>query len=375
MSDIIPTGVVLDEPQANALLIAAIEEGLVEDPIKYDWAPRITPSGSGRNSPMYDGLLRAALEQLMIGGRVYLPYTPQWCRNEWRGELFDEGILVKARRDPSDSEFPMLSPDVVTSMLVARGYNELSTFDAVKECVDEYLAASEEWDTLFPDRKLSWSEAFAKQLQVWLTKDDSLFPEQAAYQRLNAAKGGMWPIEHVFRTAQFIIECSLEANALSAIPHVPATESGNLISANTPNVHTNMHLVRIVDEELGPLPVGHNLKTTIQRSKSNAADDFRHEMARWTHGIQTGELKSIDQVRKRAIDARNGIERSGGYSMAGSLCTVVGFATGGIGLAATIPVLAGLGLGASLIGGVVLGAEHLSRVRAGRWAMFVHRNK
>ena len=80
-------------------------------------------------------------------------------------------------------------------------------------------------------------------------------------------------------------------------------------------------------------------------------------------------------MHKRAIEARNEIDRSGGYSRAGTLCTVVGFATGGIGLATTIPALAGMGLEASLIGGAVLGAEHLSRVQAGRWAMFVHRDR
>lgn len=349
----LPTGVVLDEPEAHALLCAAVEEGLADENLS---------AGDGllaraREAAASREVLDHALEQLVIGGRVYAPFPiPQ----NWHGSVFESGQVVGCEWDSRDADVAEVSPDVILQMLTSRGYKWSK--DQFSTIVDDYMDAVEQW-TRTEGRSLDAFEiGYSLKGLGWY---DHYSPEQiAAAERLENLHDRIAPVRRCINDYSYIINLAARRRALSSLPM--ATTSDPLVTISDADADSRMAVLNVVCDELGTMPRGTNLRGTLELAGTDEAAALRLRLNSWVTSIRNADER-LTVVRDEVEYARRQLSTKRSLDEAGSIYTAIGLpllaasATGSI-------IVAALGATVTVASVVVLGLSW-AIAREQKWAM------
>ena len=357
-------GAVVDEPVARALLHAAVREGLV------DGDPRI---GDGfvrhlLSTPPSEHLVHDALEHLIIAGKIIVPF---WLPQEWKGELFDRGLVVPTESASEDEliEAPSLSPDLALAMLRDRGVEW--THEELLNRYQAFLDAYRNWETAGKGKSFEGIEIRMALRNIIPLEDDDFQPEElAAWNSVQKCYRELRPLLQSHEAYRRVLTASLRMSALSALPILDSTTSPmdfSLIEGS----EAQIILLRVTCNQLRRFPTGATLKETIDLSESTEAGALRLKLSEWTEAIRTNDadpvaviLADLERARKELKTAKT-LQRLGEYS------TIIGVPTTVVSLFVAGPLVAIGGLVVSVAGGIALGAQKTIE-RMNRWAMYGH---
>jgi hypothetical protein len=356
-----PTGVVLDEPMAHALLWAACREGLVDnDPAFGDGFVRKL-----LDSPPPPQLVADAYEHLVMGGQVFIPF---WLPPRWQGALFDEGTILPTYAGTEEElvEVSGLSPSLMLAMLHDRG----------QPWTEEQLLARY---TAFKDAYSAWEVAGGRsfegmQLRMALKGLRPIEPEEfpqgqvALWQAASAAYDALRPVLDCLSGYRRVLTSSLQNGALSALP----LQSTVISPAELPLTETSadrIALLRVTCKTLLRTPIGIDLRQTVSLARSPEAQHLRTKLTAWTEVIRKNDADPVPLVMDEVERARRALKTAKTLARIGEYSTIIGVPVAIAGAFVTGPLV---GIGGAILavsGGVVLAAqkhkEHLNR-----WAMF-----
>lgn len=357
----LPTGTVLDEPMAHALLFAAVRERLLDDnPVVGDgFVRRILSSPPSRD------LVENAFEHLVISGRVYVPF---WLPSDWRGALLEEGIVVQTDPGLEDDlvEAPGLSPSLALAMLRDRG--QVWTHDDLLRRYRTFMDTYRTWEAT-GGRSFEGMEIRMVLRQVVPIEPEEFSEEQlAAWKAVSTAYDALKPVLACHKAYRHVLTSALQHGALSALPLDVATiPAGELPLVETATDRTT--LLGVACRGLRRAPIGATLRDTLDLARSPEAQDLRHRLAEWTEVIRTNDADPVEMVLQEVERARHSLATAKAVSRVGEYCTIIGVPSSLAGLFLAGPLVVISGLAISAIGGVALGGqkyiEHMNR-----WAMF-----
>lgn len=353
------TGVVVDEPQGKALLYYAIKEKLVDDDrrIGDGFVKRIL------SEPPLAEVKDSAFEQLVLGGRIYVPF---WLPNDWKGELFEKELIISAPRveDEDKVTIEALNPSIILSMLNSRGiiWSESDLSDKYLNYLEKY----EEWEdgadgisynafVMYEALKglMPMSEKFTPlKMDKWNTL-------QAAYQVIK-------PAIEVIEAYKTVITSSINLSALSALP-VGIRDTGVMNIENVDDTVQKEVMIKITSSELGRTPVGYNLSQTIQIAESPEAGYFRDKLDQWSSVLRSRNDNKFEQIYTDVKRSRKELGWSKMLEISGGFCTCIGIPA--TFFTPIVPPLGALGFGVTILGGICFSSQKAIEFR-NRWAMF-----
>jgi hypothetical protein len=354
-----PSGVVLDEPEARALLYAVIQEGLADtDPMIADGFV----GGILRNAPA-PGILNRALEQLVIGGAAWVPFP---IPTEWHGEVFESGQIRGTPWDKSKEEvLEKIDPLVILQMLAARGRSmSPEEFDAIRDRLD---VAVDCWGSLTDESLLQFH---VRQMLTMTDRKRRGMPSgelTRAADELTAASAAAEPIKSCIETYIRVIATSFEHDALSSLPI--SGEPGPLLAVSDPprDVNERMAIASFVCRELRTMPYAPTLSGTLSLARTAEAAALRDRLTEWADCVRCGN-DHIETVRQEIEYAQRELRSAEMWSGVGLIYTAIALPTS---LLAVVNPMLGELFGATLtIGGVISAAASANLKRRNRWAMF-----
>lgn len=358
-----PTGVVLDEPLAHALLYEAVHEGLVDsDPgIGNGFIKRVL------GTPPSELTLNDAYEQLVLGGRLYVP---TWLPTNWSGELFERGILKRYEQDTDVEliDIPEMPSSLLLGMLASRKINWSESM--LTSTISGFRDAYNHWDALKDGKSFDAVEVF-RALEHITGRDpfDGYTPEQQqAWQSLDREYRKVKPAYQCIEAYRKVLSASLSLSALSSLPiGQKISSSQRLIDLD--EGRDQCTLLRITTSKFRRVPIGATLRETLEIAKSPEADALRVRLSKWTQKLRSGEVEPAALILKDVEDARKSLETAKSIGKIGEYTTFVGIpvAIGGAFVAG--PAVTAVGIGVAVVGGVALGGQKLVE-RMNRWAMF-----
>lgn len=355
-------GVVVDDPLARAVLHAAVAEGLVDgDPQIGDGFVRTILA-----NPPQRGVLDSALEQLVVGGRIVLPFS---IPPDWKGELFEKQILTGPPAAPASDLVAVESmpSSLMLGMLHARGH--LWSERDLQERYQGFLRAYDEWTAIKGDKSFDFLELreFMDRLMGYEREDYS--PEQrGAWKALQQQKNALQPVLDSIGTYRTILSSSLELGALSSVPvlesALPAFATATAFDAPSRTL-----LLRVACRELGRTPIATNLRRTIELAQTAEAVAMRARLDHWATALQS-DPGAIDAAVARDVqEARAPLLRAKHFARAGAWLTWVAVPAALALPFAEAPVGTSAGIALAVVGGVILrNQQAIERMK--RWAMF-----
>jgi hypothetical protein len=363
----IPTGVVIDEPMGRALLYAAAHEGLVDsDPTIGDgFVGKLT------SQPPSEHMLVEAFEQLVLGGKVFVPSS--WHPVDWKGQIFEEGIVDLIELSPTEklTEFSEISPDVALGMLSARGIHWSE--NEYEARLQAYLNAVSEWEAVADGKTLGSLEVLMSLSNIIPIPPDEYSPKQI--DKFRAVKKEESLIKNFFECVeayQRVITASLNLGALSSLPLHTSSLKAVPIAKARDSAETR-RLFRIVCKQLHRVPVGETLDETVKLATSPGAKALRRKLAEWTEKLRHGEIEAATLVLNEFEKARSSLMGAKRLARTGNILTFLGvplgiatdllsgFITAGVGTA--------IGLSVSGAGTMAL-AKQLQIEHSNQWAMY-----
>jgi hypothetical protein len=357
----LPSGVVLDEPQAKALLYAAVQEKLLDDePLIGDGFV----GGLLRNPPS-QRLISDSFEQLILGGRVLVPF---WIPEEWKGELFEKGLVVSARSEMDDEliEVPELPTEIILGMLDTRGihWSETDLFEKFRRFKDAY----EIWDRNKGEKSYDGFEIRRVMHRTGLIKDfDYTAEEISRWEKLQNEYREFNPAHKIIEAYSRVLTCSIQNSALSSLPTFHANEQ-SISLGNVEDSSERQVLLKVTCEELRRVPIDKKLSETMRLAQSPEAASLRTKLAEWTDALRNGEPNSYERILNDISYARKELSYAKSFSKAGQYSTWVGVTA--LGVAALLPPLGtAIGAAATVTCALALAGEKAIKFR-NRWAMF-----
>lgn len=365
----VPAGVVLDNERSRALLYLAVTERLVDsDPMIGDGLV-----ASILRSPPDKAVIESVLEQLVIGGRLFLS---AWTPPRWSGVLFERNIACPLSYVSDDDLVSVheVDPAVVLGIANFTGGNwteeKLWAFHA------KYEGALAKWDAVAGELKSRNPDILMVLKDIGLP--DELRPsveQMAAWQELQDAAHGIDPIVRAMREYRTVLTHSLARDALSSVP-LAASVCGpmKLTVGEVKDTDTREVVLKITAPELPRPPIGRTLKETITLAISPAGDAYREKLAGWATLLRGRSSEGIEIIVREVQTARHELKFSQALSRVGEYTTWVGggaWAVGGGALAAgfVLPAAAAVGGVATVVGVIALSGDKLLKYR-NRWAMF-----
>lgn len=356
-----PSGVVLDEPQARAILYVAVCEGLVDgDPNIGDGFVKML-----LGKPPSQEMINNSFEQLVIGGRIYVPFQ---MPREWKGELFEKGLVVPIPYIPNtdDDDLPALPTQIVLGMLRARGIDWDE--NQLLEKYQNFAEAHRIWESNKGDKNyenFGWRKLFSRFIAMDFDYTQEEIDRWERVQRLYSELGKVVEVANAYNR---ILNSSFQQNALSSVPILPANQR-SLSFHNLSGAEERQLMLKITCKELRRVPITTKLSKTIELAESSEAKALRNKMAEWTELLRQGNLDLYTQILNSVSKARKELSYSKTLSVAGDYSTWIGFAaTTPVALIAP-EVAAALGFVTSIVGGLFLAGNKVFQFR-NRWAMF-----
>lgn len=354
-------GVVVDRPTGNALLHMAITEHLVDDdPTIGDGFVRQL-----LDHPPSHELALTAREQLVLGGRIFVPF---WLPPSWDGELFESGVIEGLPYIGEEDlvEVSDLPAEVILQMLHTRG--QLWDLSALMERYEEYRLSYEAARTVLTQHQLNASEVYMK-LAPAINPNLAFSVEQkTAAVRFRSASAALHPAIRCLDDYKSVLTHSISQGSLSALP-IHICSSTQLITRPTEDIQERTQILYLACETLELSPTAATLRDTISLASAEASDEFRHRLDRWTQLLRSKPdkaMRKIDRIFKRAR-AANVVRRKMGKG--GQLLTGVGVTSAIAGFFTANPIVTGAGVVATLGGGVLLAGDKAIKLRT-KWASF-----
>jgi len=292
-----PTGVVLDQPLAHALLLQAFDEGLLPgDDLVGDGFPR-----SLRSRRLAPTLTEMAFEQFILGGKVYVPFR---VPSEWQEHLSAIGIVPVTPDADHEIEVGELDPDVLFGMLAQRG--QTMTAERWGELLAKADAAIEEWERVAPvDSSFNGGWVSRVVAQVFKQPPPST-EEQAAW---NAMQDAYEPIKLAVRCIDdfaSVLATSLKLGALSSVPLRPAGRDADAPVAvpQASDTAQQTKLLRVTCRQLQRLPAPSTLQQTLHVAASPEAAALRERLASWSGRIHGGDVDEAAMIADEVAGAR-----------------------------------------------------------------------
>lgn len=315
------------------------------------------------DSPPSRELLDRSFEQIVIGGRVLIPF---WMPR-WDGELFDGQILVPAPEVDDTDLIAVTNLDVgfVSAMLADRGISWTA-----QDIADRHRRLGEALDTW---NAVSGGRSFENYSVLMALRgvigDGAEFDpaEVATWTALQAAYDDFKPVVRSVEDYRRVITASLNAAALSALPLNGVIQQALPVAAVESGEERHAFL-KIACSELRRVPIGSTLKETLRITQSDAAAHLRSKLHEWTWLLRTRELSKYDDVIGEIHRARRELRFARALGKAGELTTVVGCsATAAAALGGELAAAAGV---AATVAGTALLAGQKAVEFRNRWAMF-----
>jgi hypothetical protein len=357
----IPSGVVLDGSQMEALLYCAVQEGLLDnDPsIGNGFVARLI-----EKPPPSIETVRDIFEQLVIGGRII---SAEFLPTNWPGELTESGFLAPWEFIPEERLVKVSEVSPVLVLRLAKWYEPALTLERFRQIYNELVGAQEEWQAQAPGRShyalsILWDlpggkKDVSKELETG---------EMQAFERYLKAEQAATPIVKAIKQLRRVLTCSLEADALSSVP-IAAEVARPVACAEVEDSESRQVMLEVHAKELARHPIGATLRDTLALSRTNEAMELRKKMAEWAALIRqssnTGYERVLDDIRAAQRELKYG-KRAGRL---GTISTVVGVVA--LGATPIFPVAGAIGAVCTVVGGLSLGAQETIKVR-NKWALY-----
>ena len=308
-----PTGVVLDEVDARALLYAAVQEGLADgDPLIGDgFVANIlrTPPSQAR--------LDRALEQIVVGGKVWLPFR---LPEDWRGELFESGAVQSSPHvDEAEELFEQIDGDFILEMLRDRGHP--MTPDEYDGILHRLHAAYEHWRNLTDQSLMAFT--IQRAVQQMLSRRHHIPSElDRAADELSLANADAQPIIDCVNTFTKVVGSALKLHALSSLPF--RAVAGKLVPTykQPDDVRDRLVSINVVCRELRTIPRAADLRKTLKLAQSDEAEALRRRLTEWSGCVRCGDDR-LQLVKDEVAYAQRQLAAARTWGVAGSLYTVV----------------------------------------------------
>jgi len=362
MMEMVPNGVVLDQPLAEALLFAAVQERMVdnEPSIGDGFVARLLKSCPSQ------GLIDLAFEQLVLGGTAIMPF---WLPPDWRGELFDSNTVCATFPVSENTavEVSNLPSDVVLGMLSARGvFWDEST---LLQLYERYMNSYKKWEIVADGKSFDGIE-IRKVIRA-ISKDnfDDYTPEQlAAWDELSLEYRNLRPVMECIDAYSRIVGTSLSTGALSSVPVVPSAITIAEPRA-LPTGSETLQLFRITCKELRRVPVARTLKETLKIARSDEAGALRRRLAKWTFSARQQDINAVEVALTDIGRARKALLGANRAARVGEYATWIGLPVSIAGAFLAGPIGTAVGITISSAGVIAVGTQKLIE-RTNKWAMF-----
>ncbi|MEN6368652.1 MAG: hypothetical protein ABFD77_03015 [Thermotogota bacterium] len=356
-------GVVLDRPLGEALLFQAVKEKLIDGDIAL---------GNGyvskllANPPSAD-LLHRAFEQLVLCGRVFLPF---WTPSAWEGCVFEDGLFVPLQSVEEESLVRVtdLAPEVVASLLQDRGV-QWSTERLVSE-YDKYVGAFDKAGEVLSPDELKVADVYMALLPLLGHGDRPLITERqaAAWERLAVATETFRPVISVIKEYRQVLTQSFANGLLSSVP-VGAASLPHLKTALCDDTSERLTLLHFACGELGMLPIAAELRSTIVIAQSDAASEFRVRLRQWAELLKTAPDTAMKRIGSKLRWAKRFKSTGVLLNRGRQLLVGVSVPAALAGALTLNPIVTAAARVCALAGGAMLGGEKLIRAST-RWASF-----
>ncbi len=361
-------GIVLDKRTIEALLYAAIEEGLLDND------PRI---GDGyvrqlMSNPPSRELIKDAMEYLVLGGKVVVPFG---LPKDLKGEIIERGVIESHRTTGSDQEIDIdcLSHKTVLSMLQRRGYRDWNEGKLVS-LYNDYLEKYKCFKNLVGDKSFDGVDFILAMRQSPMGEE--LWPDFHQEYPENELK--MWKdVQDSFRELSPVfscrmeyselISCSLRHDSLCSLPiDQNIEERSDFLKFS--DAEERMSLLKITCECLHRIPIGRSLRETIEMSESPEANDLRSKLELWTHTLHKNNADTVESILHEVANARKSLRTAKSCEKVGYYTTIIGMPVALLGvLGGPITTIAGIAV--SVIGGLSLyRQEEIEKMN--QWAMY-----
>jgi hypothetical protein len=347
---------------ANALLYMAICEGLLDDdPTIGDGFVRKLLSNHPPEQVVSD-----ALEQLILGGKVFVPF---WLPSRWNGELLERQTVVPIE-SPAESEFievPQMPADLVLGMLRSRDAHWSHA-----ELADRYQAfrkAYSDWEAISAGKSYDGLEIRMALRGIWPIEEKDYTAEQiSAWQTVQEEYRQLRPVMDCVEAYRRVITTSIQFSALSALPVI----GPHSLSLETPSASEGLErraLLRVTCKALRRVPIGNTLRETIHLAASPEAQGLRIKLTSWTERLRQGEFEPAAIILPEVEKARKSLATAKTLFRVGEYSTWVGVPVAIAGAFLTGPVGIGIGVTVSVIGGLALTGQKVIE-RFNQWAMY-----
>ena len=355
-----PTGVVVDEPMARALLYAALTENMLpSDPSLGDGFVRRILS-----EPPADHLVAHALEQLVLGGRVFLPF---WLPREWVDVLSAAGQIVPVEPASARLRADSLSSEILLGMMESRGIRWSA--DEYNDRVAGFVSALERWDTLapgFPSGRARMERVLSRAFDRGTA---GLSSEQiAALEHLESAETIMRPLLRCVTAYETIVTAAVDHGAMSAVP-LSASLRSRSTRMDLDDSVCRVELLRVACRELQRVPIAMSLGQTLKIAASPEARDLRARLSKWTSAVHANDADAAQTALADVADARSHLRTARTVAAAGEYATYIGVPAAIAATMVATPAMAAAGIAISVAGALGAGTERIV-VRMNRWAMF-----
>jgi len=352
--------VIVDSSASKALLALAFREGLLTETENND---EMLASVGRQAYPSW--LITQALEQVVLFEQVHLANTLP--RDGLKGELLDTRQFHFVNEMlPASGNVEEIDPAILNGMFKARGLSP-TPFENPQLLEDAMIASREleKWEALNGEKPPSRMTLLIKKT-VSLSK--SLDRKYAQLDDILMRLEKFQPFEACLRHYLQLVTTSQDRQALMMAPIYPTDSTGlfrpNLqdASENTPTV-----LLRLTSAQLGVLPYGQSLRSTLAIANDPATHALRFKIDEWISSLPLDSGTATESIQKEIHSALKILNRANIGSTISNITTYIG-----VPLALVAPIsqfATALGWIATVAGTIGLGVSHAAK-HGLQWATF-----
>lgn len=357
-----PNGVVVGEPQGKAILYYAIKEGLADNNpyIGDGYVKNIL------NNPPLAEVRDSAYEQLVIGGKIYLPF---WTPKDWKGSIFETGLVesLPSIKEKEKVLVESLSDSTILYLLRERGYN-YSLIDLI-QYRDEFMEKYKKWEEVSNnvDYNVVYSLFYLANIESPGTYTEQQYNKSV---ELTNAYDKIKPIVKIFDEYSSIITHAMNLNAYSSLS-IETTNASNVSILSPKDIRQEQALLQISCNQLNAAPIGYTLKQTIEISNSTETAAYRSKLDEWVSSLKRGGRDDCQKIYDDINYCLKQLNFSRFLNRTGNFLTYIGVPMSILGM--FNPAIGISGLVLSVVGGIGLGTEKYIN-EANKWAMFGLKN-
>ena len=364
-------GVVIDKRRGEALLYLAITEKLVDDNplIGDEYVKRIL------NSPPRIDVAKSALEQLLIGGKVYFPFH---FPKEWKGLIFENQTFIPLPIIENNQliKIPVIDMEVILGLTKFNNIN-LSEKEIVRRLENSRQILAK-WDKIrgdIPDDYFDKKEIrnFLEKAGIEFTSEfQEIDQEQESTLKLmNKYFNECLPIAKAFFEYAQVLTQSLQQNAFSSLPTIKTTISNSFQMEEINDSIDQQYFIKLTSESLAAPISKITLSKVIEQTNSDGGIVYRKKLDEWAESCRNGNLDKLEEIKKEINRAVEEINEQKKLANFGTLTTWV---DGGLLLLSQINSeisqgLSGLAMAVTAIG-VLSQVRYKYLEHKNRWAMF-----